>query len=152
MHRVAALSALLLVTPLALAAQASAHPLVGTWTVVMPIGMRVENGEPTPIVGSGSLVVAAVGDSLIGTLTVQPPEGMPPRPATRMAAKAAPGAVTFISSGTAKINVNGSTSERAVTSSYRLEAVGNELKGTIDRRIEGVEEQLGTAAITGKRS
>ena len=78
MRRPVLLAAFLLL-PGALAAQS--HPLIGTWDVNVPAGMRMENGEATPVMAKGTLVFSVAGDSLIGMLKTDPIEGQPARPA-----------------------------------------------------------------------
>ena len=75
MRRPLLLAALLLL-PGALAAQA--HPLVGTWDVNVPAGMRMENGEATPIMAKGTLTFTVAGDSRSGMLTTAPRRSGPP--------------------------------------------------------------------------
>src|SRR5665213_2351854 len=95
MRQAILLSACLLL-PGTLAAQAQ-QPLVGSWAVTVPAGMRMENGVATPMQATGALTVRVEGDSLIGTLKMEPIEDAPDRPATRLTAKFAAGAVVFIS-------------------------------------------------------
>jgi len=145
------LLASLLLAPAVLAAQA--HPIVGTWDVSVPAGMRMENGEATPIMAKGSFVFSVVGDSLIGTLKSEPLEGMPPRPASRVAAKLAPGTVTFVSKSEAKLNMGGEEMTRTAVSTWIFEVTGDALKGTVERAIEGVEMAMGgPQPVTGKRA
>ena len=54
----------------ALAAQQ--QPLAGTWQVTFQAGMRIEDGEATPIMATGTLTIEAGSDSLIGTPGDQP--------------------------------------------------------------------------------
>ena len=63
------LVALLILYPVILHAQ---QPLVGTWQVHFQAGMKIEDGEATPIFANGTLAVQPVADSLIGTLTTDP--------------------------------------------------------------------------------
>jgi hypothetical protein len=151
MPRHTLLAALLLCLPAVLSGQS--HPLVGTWNVTVPAGVRIENGEPSIIVAKGTLAVTAVGDSLIGTLNVEPPEGLPARPASRLAAKRASGPTTFVSLTQATINVNGSESQRSVTSTYIVESSGADaFMGTVTRIIEGLESPMSTPQpFTGTR-
>jgi hypothetical protein len=145
------LSAALLL-PGGLAAQA--HPLIGRWDVSVPVGKRVENGEAEAVVAKGSLLVTQVGDSLIATLKVTPPEGMPERPATRMASKAGVGAVTFVTRSDAKINMNGEESTHTSVSTWTFTVDSDTLKGSVSRVIEGLPEGMGMAdpqQVTGKR-
>jgi hypothetical protein len=141
----------MLFAPAALAAQS--HPLVGTWAVEVPAGMRMENGEATPIMAKGTFVFSVVGDSLIGTLKSEPLEGMPARPASRVAAKLATGTVTFVSRSEAKLNMGGEEITRTAVSTWIFDVSGDTLKGTVERAIEGVEMAMGgPQPITGKRA
>lgn len=150
MRRPLLLAALLLL-PGALAAQS--HPLVGTWNVSVPAGMRIGPEGPTAIMAKGSFAFSVVGDSIIGMLKNDPIEGQPERPAKRVAAKLTAGAVTFVSIGEAKMNMNGEEMVRTSTSTYRFEVDGDTLKGTLDRSIEGLNLDMGGAQpITGTRA
>ena len=150
MRRPLLLAALLLL-PGALAAQS--HPLVGTWDVTVPAGMRMENGEATPIMAKGSLTFSVAADSLIGTLKTEPIEGQPERPAKRIAAKLVTGPVTFVSKGEAKMTMNGEEMTRTSISTYVFDVANNALKGTIERAIEGLDVQMGgPQPITGTRA
>ena len=66
-------------------AVAQGNPIVGTWKISFAAGTRIENGTPTTITGTGSLVVQLQGDSLIARLIPDPIEGAA-RPEARMAA------------------------------------------------------------------
>ena len=150
MSRIASLVSLLFTLPGLLAAQS--HPLVGNWDVTVPAGVRIENGEPTPIFAKGVLNVSAAGDSLIGMLKVEPPAGMPARPVARLSARLAADPVVFIQHSKATINTNGTESEYPVTSTYTLVAAGDTLKGTVARVIEGLESPMSTPQpVTGTR-
>jgi hypothetical protein len=151
MPRIVPLLALLLTVPGLIAAQ-SRESLVGSWDVTVPAGVRIENGESTPIFAKGLLNVSAEGDSLIGMLKVEPPAGMPTRPVARLAARLATGQVVFIQRSTATINTNGVKSEYPVTNTYTLVATGDTLSGTVSRAIEGLEGPMPTPQpISGKR-
>jgi hypothetical protein len=140
----------LLVMPTLLGAQS--HPLVGVWDVQVPAGMRMENGEVTPIMAKGSYTFAIVGDSIIGTLKNDPIEGQPPRPAARVAAKVVAGPVTFATQSEAKMVMNGEEMTRTAYITYVFDVSGDTLKGTVERRIEGVNIMAGgPQPITGTR-
>ena len=150
MRRPLLLAAFLLL-PGALAAQS--HPLIGTWDVNVPAGMRMENGEATPVMAKGTLVFSVAGDSLIGMLKTDPIEGQPARPAKRIAAKLTTGAITFVSKGEAKMNMNGEEMTRISISTYVFDVANDALKGTVERAIEGLDVQMGgPQAITGTRA
>lgn len=145
------LAALLVTLPGALAAQA--HPLVGNWDLELPGGMRMENGNVTPIMVKGSLVVVVEGDSLIGTLKAEPTEGRPARPPLRLATKSAPGQLKFTHSSEAKMSMNGEETTRTMLSVYLFAVDGDALKGTVERHIEGmdIESMAAPMPITGTR-
>ena len=111
-------------------------PLAGTWQVHFQAGMRIENGEATPIFADGTLTVQPVADSLIGTLVTDPAPDMPARPAVRMAAKGGTSEATFIANSKATINVNGAEHEASVVSTWILRAKGDSLVGTVERKID----------------
>jgi len=134
------------------ALHAQQSPLVGTWHVVYPAGRSIDNGVETQIMASGSLVVAAVGDSLIGTLTVEPSAEIPARPPARMTAKGGESPATFVARTKATININGNEQETTAISTWSLEAKGDSLGGTVSRRLEGMEAySVGAEAVVGSR-
>lgn len=154
MHRLAPTTLLalpLLVAPLA----AQDHPLVGAWTVSYTGGMRMQNGAPTPIPVTGTLTFTVQGDSLVGTLALDPIEGIPARAPSRMAARIAEGAVTFVQRSTATVTINGESREATGVSTWTLSANGDALTGTVQRRLEGLDDvQLPdqpAQQVTGKR-
>ena len=118
---------------------AQQQPLAGTWQVTFQAGMRIADGEATPIMASGTLTVKPEADSLIGTLVTNPAPDMPERPPVRLAAKASSGEATFTAHGTATINVNGAKHEAAVVSTWVLRARGDSLEGTVERKIDSPE-------------
>ena len=128
------LALLLALSPGILPAQQ--QPLAGTWQVHFQAGMRIENGEATPIMATGTLTVKPEADSLIGTLETNPAPDMPARPPARLAAKASTGEATFIAHGKATINVNGAEHEAEVVSTWVLRAKGDSLEGTVSRKID----------------
>jgi len=151
MRRVVSVTPVLLCVPALLSAQS--HPLAGTWNVDVPAGMRVENDVATPIMAKGVLSLQVQGDSLVGTLAVEPPAGRPARPASRLAARLAPQPVVFVQSTQATVNVNGSESTRRVTSTFNLTASGDSLHGTVDRRVQGEDGMsAGPLPLAGARA
>lgn len=148
MSRLALLLALAL-APVPLAAQA--HPLVGEWSVTLAVGMRMENDAETPIMATGTMSVVAQGDSLIATTKMPAPAGRPARPPSRMAAKAGPGAVTFVLTSQASINMNGEMSTRTSVSTFVLTANGNAMTGTMARTVEGMDMAPAPTPVTGTR-
>jgi hypothetical protein len=99
---------------------------------------------------TGALTVRVEGDSLIGTLKMEPFEDAPDRPADRLTAKFAAGAVVFISRSVAN---NGQGETATLVSTYSLEATGDTLKGTLTRALEGYVTAAGDRPqpISGKR-
>lgn len=131
---------------------AQSHPLVGVWQVSFAGGMRIENGAPTPILRTGKLTVAIQGDSLIGTLVTDPMPDLPTRPPVRLATKAGPGNATFLQRSKVTINMNGNEQEATSVSTWILAATGDQLEGSVDRKIEGFDGPGGGAQpVTGKR-
>ncbi len=118
------------------ALQAQQSPLVGSWKITFPAGMRIEDGVATPIIATGSLTVQPAGDSLIANLATDPAPDMPARPAVRLAAKSGTGEATFIGHSKATINVNGQENEATVVSTWVLQAKGDSLAGTVQRKID----------------
>lgn len=121
------------------AAAAQGAPIVGTWELEMTVGMRVENGEPTMIRGKGRLEVVEQGDSLVATLAVTPPDGMPARPASRFAAKKVAGnEFAFVQRSEVRMNANGEEHTAVSISNWRFTVTGDALRGTVSREIEGM--------------
>ncbi len=147
MSRLALLLALAL-APAQLAAQAS--PLAGEWSVTLATGMRNENGIETPIMQTGALSITAQGDSLVAIMKMQPPEGAPARPPSRMAAKVGMPAV-FVLTSQATLNVNGERMVRTSVSTFTLTATGDVLTGTLSRTIEGIDFPSTPQPVTGSR-
>lgn len=136
----------------ALAAQAPSF--VGGWQLSYPVGATVENGEVTVLMGTGTLTVVALGDSLIGTLVTDSAPGVRPRPAVRMAALTSTGEATFVSHSEATINMNGEESKAKVVSIWTLTVRGDSLAGTVARTIEGFDMAGGEQPpqpVTGSR-
>ena len=119
-------------------AEAQASPFVGKWAVEITAGMRIEDGEPTPIRAKATLAIVETGDSLVATLTVEPNENVPPRPPARFAAaKVAGNAVTFLQRSEARLNANGEERTAWMVSTWALTVSGNAISGDVRREIEG---------------
>ena len=145
-----ALLALLAIGGSALQAQDS--PFAGTWQLSYPIGMQVDNGVATPILGTGVLTVEMTGDSLIATLVTDPVPDMPARPPARLAAKAGSGTVTFVSHASGKASMNGEERDINVVSTWVLTVTGDAIAGTVQRQIEGFAGMgQEPQPVTGKR-
>lgn len=133
-------------------AAAQSHPLVGTWNLRYAAGTRIENGTPTVIHGTGKLMVQLQGDSLIARLIPDPIDGGPGRPEWRMAARTGAGPVVFIQRGVARVNLNGEEKQATSISTWTLDAKGDALEGTVERRLEGMETPTrGPQPVTGTR-
>jgi hypothetical protein len=133
-------------------AAAQSHPLVGTWNLQYAAGTRIENGTPTVISGTGKLMVQLQGDSLIARLIPDPIDGAPARPESRMAAPIGAGPVVFIQRGVARVNRSGEEKEVTSISTWTLDAKGDALEGTVERRLEGMETPTrGPQPVTGPR-
>jgi len=132
---------------------AQTHPLAGDWSVSLASGMRIENGEQTIITQKGTMSVVIVGDSIIATLKMQPPEGMPARPASRLAAKLAAGKVVFTDKREATVSMNGEEQKVMSTSTFTFDPSGDVLAGTVSREIQGMGGMggMGAQPITGAR-
>jgi hypothetical protein len=127
---------------------------VGGWQLSYPVGATVENGEVTVLMGTGALNIVAQGDSLIGTLVMDPAQDQPPRPAVRMAARVSTGEATFVSHSEATLNINGEESKAKVVSTWKLTVRGDSLAGTVARTIEGFDSPEGEQPphpVTGSR-
>ncbi|HWA17076.1 MAG TPA: hypothetical protein VG817_11615 [Gemmatimonadales bacterium] len=135
-----------------LAAQDAPH--LGTWKLNLPVGARMENGAATTIMGSGTLTIERVGDSLVGALTLDPMPDMPPRPSSRLVAPATGETeVTFTSTGTGTIKANGVEQQLVSVSTWILRANGDSLSGTVERRMQGVAMPMGgPQPLTGTRT
>jgi hypothetical protein len=149
-HHVAPLF-LLLLLPGVLRAQS--HPLAGNWEISIAVGATVERGVTTPIIADGLVSLGIDGDSIVGTLTLEPPPGFPARPPARLAAGIAAVPSVFVVTSQATIDINGEETTRKVTSTYTMTAKGDELEGTVERAIEGGDlPPLAPQAFRGKRA
>jgi hypothetical protein len=117
--------------------QARDQSLVGTWRVRYPAGMRMENGEATVTMGTGTLTIQATNDSLVGELVIDPNPDLPARPPAHLAGKRGPGEAVLVSRTKATINMNGATEEAVAVSTWKLQAKGDSLSGTVERKLEG---------------
>jgi hypothetical protein len=132
-------------------ALAQANPLVGSWKISFVAGTRVENGVSTTITGTGKLIVQVQGDSLIARLIPDPIEGAA-RPESRLAAPNRADPAEFIQRGKAHVNLNGEVKEVTSVSTWTLTANGDELSGTVERRLEGMDApSRGPQPVSGSR-
>ncbi len=138
--RHALLAAALILPALSTPSLAQSHPLVGKWEVEYAGGMRMENGTPTPLQVKATMTVTETADSLIVAVVVATNPELGPRPPFRLAAAKPVGTpATFLQTSQATINANGE--ERAATSitTWKLQADGSTLTGTLARRLEGFD-------------
>jgi hypothetical protein len=147
-----ALAALLALSPVV--ARAQTHPLAGKWTIEYAGGMRIENGEPTPILAKALLTITEVGDSLVATLHMEPNPNLPPRPDGRFAAlKVAGSEVTFKQRSEAKLNMNGEEHTTTAISTWVLKVAGDAMTGSLGRELEGMDMQMPPPQpVTGRRA
>ncbi|TFG47398.1 MAG: hypothetical protein E4H38_08215 [Gemmatimonadales bacterium] len=133
---------------------AQQQSLIGTWNLSYPGGMRIENGEATPLMATGVLTVVATGDSLIGDLVTNPTPELPARPPARLAAQLTSGGeVIFVSHAEATLNMNGDEQKATVVSTWRLGVRSDSLVGTVERKLEGFEMgNSGPLLVTGVRA
>jgi hypothetical protein len=129
---------------------AQSHPLVGDWSVSMAGGMKIENGEQTIMMNKGVMNVKVVGDSIIATLTMEPMEGRPVRPPSRLAAKVTMGKITFTAQREASVNIGGEMQKVVATNTYVFDPSGDTLAGSLSSEIPGVGG-MGAQPITGTR-
>ncbi|MHB1313439.1 MAG: hypothetical protein ACYC3L_15585 [Gemmatimonadaceae bacterium] len=132
-------------------ASAQAHPLAGRWTVEYQRGMRNENGEMTPIMGTATLTLEQRGDSLVGTLVPTAGDRGSAQPAQQFAAKAGTEGATFVVTSQAQINMNGEISTRNMTLTWELSASGDALTGTMKRVVEDTDVPSDPAPVKGTR-
>lgn len=148
---VAALVSLIALAPGAAQGQAS-PAIVGKWTIEYERGRRVENGEATPIMGSGEITIRQSGDSLVATLvTAAREDGSVPPPATFGGRTKGEDAI-FVQHQTVQITINGEQSARPITLTWTLRAAGDALTGTLDRELPMMPTPVPPSAVKGKRA
>jgi hypothetical protein len=131
----------LLLSLLPVAASAQAHPLVGTWEVIYPIGFEIDGPgqRARAIETTGTLTITATDDSLIAVLVTPPREGFPTRPPSRFTTPRTDAwPVRFEQRSPATVTMNGVDQERTALSSWEFTVDGDELGGTVSRGIEGL--------------
>ena len=148
-HALAALT--LGFTFVAPAASAQGHPLAGRWTVEYQRGMRNENGEMTPIMGTATLTLEQRGDSLVGTLVPAAGDGGSASPTQAFAARAGASGATFVVNSQAQLNMNGEIVKKDMTLTWELSASGDALSGTVKRVIEGTDFPAEPTPVKGTR-
>ena len=123
-----------------------AHPLVGAWRVTYPWHVEVKNGVATPVMETGEMTVEARGDSLVASIAR---EG---KRAIRLATRRGPGDVTFIARDS--VTFTSPSGKRGViaVSTWVLQPSGDQLSGTLDRRVEGIDvANPGPQRLSGQR-
>lgn len=134
-------------------ARGQSHPLVGKWDVELVAGQRIEDGVATSVKAKGTLEIVVQGDSLIGTLTTVPIEGMPQRPPARLAGKRIDGTMKFVSVSEGTLNGNGESLTFQAISTWSLTANGDALQGSVTRELVGVSvPDMGAQPVTGTRA
>jgi hypothetical protein len=121
---------------LAAAPLIDSNPIVGTWRVTYPAGTRVESGEQSVILGTGTLTIQAQADSLFGELVPDPVPDLPSLKPTRMTGLARNGPVALVAHLAGMVEVNGARRLVTFTSTWQLEARGDSLVGTLSHQAE----------------
>lgn len=114
-------------------------PLVGTWKVTYPAGARVDNGEQSVIMGTGTLRIAAQGDSLVGELLADPVPDLPTRGPRRLAGLAGHGSASLVSLAMGMVDSNGVQRAIMVQSTWQLQAKGDSVIGVLTHKVDGAE-------------
>lgn len=129
----------------------AASQLVGNWNLEYERGRRIENGEATPIMGTGKMSIEQRGDSLVATISPGArPDGTVPPPSS-FGGKMTPDGAVFVQVQTAQVNINGEASERKITLTWTLHASGDALTGTLGREMAMMEDHLPPTPVTGVR-
>ena len=132
--------------------QADPHPLEGLWKVSFPWHIEVVNGVVTPTMESAEMRVEVKGDSLIAILARTPTADVPtPRP-IRLAALAGSGEIVFETRDLVTMASAGGA-ERTMTavSIWVFKPSGDQLVGTLERKIEGAAATHGPLPLSGSR-
>lgn len=116
---------------------AAQEPLVGTWRVIYPAGVQVDNGVQNTVMGTGTLRIVAQGDSLVGDFVPDPVAEFETRGPSRMAGLKGTGMVPLVTSSMLVLEVNGEQRGITLVSTWELEAKGDSLTGTLSHRVEG---------------
>ena len=144
--------ALLATVPVARPVAAQSMPLVGKWHLEYERGRRMENGESTPIMGTGEITIAQSGDSLLATLQPGPrPDGSAAPPAT-FGGRLAGDEATFVQKVKATININGEERVQELTITWKLSATGDALTGTMSRVLPMMPDAPMASPVKGTRT
>ena len=120
---------LLLAAPMA-QAQGTASS-VGTWKIEYARGQRMQNDVLTPVMGTGTLVIVAKGDSLMGTLETGPrPDGTVAPPSQLLGVKTADGA-RLVQKRQVSVSMNGEQSTVEMTITWELHVTGDAISGSL---------------------
>jgi hypothetical protein len=129
----------------------SAPAVAGKWAIEFERGRRMENGEATAIMGTGTLTITSQADSLIATLESPPrPDGTPAPPATMFGRLGAEGAV-FKQTQKVTLSMNGEMTTHDMLVTWVLKANGDVLTGTMARELPMAPEQPAPAPVKGTR-
>ena len=129
----------------------SAGTIVGKWSIEYERGRRMENGTVTSIMGTGTLIIAQQGDSLVATLEAPPrPDGTPTPPATIGGKITGTGAV-FLQKQRIRIQLNDEVQTPEITITWTLQANGDALSGTLARPLPNATEQQDPTPVKGTR-
>lgn len=130
---------------------AQANPLVGKWRIEYERGRRLENGAPTSIMGTGTIAIAAKGDSLVAILESGPrPDGSPTPPSMFSGRPTGDGTV-FVQKANVQVNQNGELRSVEVTLTWTLSASGDTLTGTLLRATPMMPESQSPTPVKGTR-
>ena len=127
---------LALTTLIAAAPLAAQSPLVGAWKVTYPAGTRVENGEQSAIMGTGTLRIEARADSLFGEMVPDPAPDLPAGRPTRMTGPVRSGPVELVAHLAGTIEMNDVRRVVTFTSNWQLEVKGDSLVGTLSHQSD----------------
>ena len=130
---------------------AQGHPLAGAWDIEYERGMRMENGEATPILGKATLTLELRGDSLVGTLVRPAAPEQPAPPPERISARGTATGAEFVVKTQLTMNLNGEVSTHDAVMTWTLTATGDVLEGTMQRTITGMESMASRSRVKGVR-
>lgn len=129
----------------------SAGAIVGKWSIEYERGRRMENGEATSVMGTGTLTIVQQGDSLVATLETPPrPDGTPSPPAT-IGGKINGGGAVLVQKQRIRIQMNDEVQTPEITVTWTLEANGDSLTGTLARALPNAPEPQQPSPVKGTR-
>jgi putative sterol carrier protein len=134
------------------AAPQSKHPLAGKWNIEYERGRRMTDGESQSIMGKALLEITVKGDSLVGTLTMEPAaEGRSAPPPQALAGTGSGNAASLKSTAESRINMNGEERVVNITMTWDLKADGDNLTGSMARAMAGMAAAMTPAPVKGTR-